>query len=189
MTGSAWGDWANYTDSPLRAFDEELGATLPLKYFDPLGMSKDGDKETFRRRRQAEIKNGRVAMIACMGYIVPEYFRWPGYLSPSADLKFADIPNGIQALYKMPAEAWAQIAVFIAFIELFPGRQEPERMPGDLVAFGRLGLPFPGKADPEANRRSLEAELNNGRLAMVAITGMVAQNAFFGTTASSMWVP
>ena len=25
MTGSAWGDWANYTDSPLRAFESELG--------------------------------------------------------------------------------------------------------------------------------------------------------------------
>ena len=22
LTGSAWGDWANYTDSPLRAFEE-----------------------------------------------------------------------------------------------------------------------------------------------------------------------
>ena len=21
-------------------------------------------------------------MLACVGYIVPEYFRWPGYLSP-----------------------------------------------------------------------------------------------------------
>ena len=189
MTGSAWGDWANYTASPLRAFENELGATLPFKYFDPLGMAKDGDADTFRRRRIAEIKNGRVAMIACMGYIVPEYFRWPGYLSPSADLKFADIPNGIQALYKMPAESWAQIAVFIGFLELFPMRQEAERIPGDAPAFGRLGLPFPAKADPAANQRSLEAELNNGRLAMVAITGMVSQNAFFGTTESAMWLP
>ena len=23
--GSAWGDWANYVDSPLRAFENELG--------------------------------------------------------------------------------------------------------------------------------------------------------------------
>ena len=27
LTGSAWGDWANYTDSPLRAFESELGVT------------------------------------------------------------------------------------------------------------------------------------------------------------------
>ena len=25
MTGNAWGDWASYTDSPLRAFENELG--------------------------------------------------------------------------------------------------------------------------------------------------------------------
>ncbi|CAK9041372.1 Fucoxanthin-chlorophyll a-c binding protein E [Durusdinium trenchii] len=172
-----------------KSFESELGATLPFKYFDPLGMAKDGDKETFRRRRIAEIKNGRVAMWACMGYIAPEYFRWPGYCSPSADLKFADIPNGIQALYKMPAEAWAQIAVFIGFLELFPCRQEADRIPGDAPGFGKLGLPFATKADPEANRRSLEAEINNGRLAMVAITGMISQNAFFGTTGPDMWLP
>ena len=27
LTGSAWGDWANYTDSPLRAFEGELGVS------------------------------------------------------------------------------------------------------------------------------------------------------------------
>ena len=25
VVGSAWGDWANYVDSPLRAFENELG--------------------------------------------------------------------------------------------------------------------------------------------------------------------
>ena len=39
----------------------------PLGYFDPLGLSKDGDVETFRRRRESELKNGRVAMFATIG--------------------------------------------------------------------------------------------------------------------------
>jgi light-harvesting complex I chlorophyll a/b binding protein 1 len=172
-----------------RAFENELGATLPLKYFDPLGMSKDGDQDAFRRRRTAEIKNGRVAMWACMGYIAPEYSRWPGYCSPSQDIKFSDLPNGIAALYKVPAEGWAQIAIFIGFLELFPMRQEKDRIPGDVPGFGRFGLPLPSRADPEKTKRSLEAELNNGRLAMLAITGMVAQNGFFGTTGAAMWLP
>ena len=38
-----------------------------MGYFDPMGMSKDGDVKTFRRRREAELKNGRVAMFATMG--------------------------------------------------------------------------------------------------------------------------
>jgi len=179
-----------------RAFEGELGVTLPLKYWDPLGLSTDGDAEAFRRRRVAEIKNGRVAMLACMGYIAPEYFRWPGYLSPSQGIKFADLPNGVAALTKMPAEGWGQIGVFIAFLELFPLRQEPDRAPGDAPGCGRLGVPWffvagrEGTAcDPAASERSLNAEINNGRLAMVAITGMVAQNGFLGTTGPEMWLP
>ena len=35
-----------------------------------------------------------------MGYIVPEYFKFPGYLSPSLGLKFSDVPNGLAALSK-----------------------------------------------------------------------------------------
>ena len=30
IAGSAWGDWANYTDSPLRAFENETGAPRNL---------------------------------------------------------------------------------------------------------------------------------------------------------------
>merc|ERR550537_1378164 len=102
LTGSAWGDWDLYTDSPLRAFENELGVQAPVGYWDPMGMAKDGDVETFKRRREVELKNGRVAMFAALGYITPEYFRWPGYLSPSASLKFADVPNGLAALSKVP---------------------------------------------------------------------------------------
>ena len=83
MTGSAWGDWANYTASPLRAFENELGVQVsgtsgsqclclgqaPLGFFDPFGMTKagfglperfsqDGDMEAFKRRRATELKNG-----------------------------------------------------------------------------------------------------------------------------------
>jgi hypothetical protein len=35
-----------------------------------------------------------------VGYIVPEYFRWPGYLSPEKGIKFADMPHGIAAISK-----------------------------------------------------------------------------------------
>ena len=40
------------------------------------------------------------AMYATIGYIVPEYYKFPGYLSPSLGLKFADVPNGLAALSK-----------------------------------------------------------------------------------------
>ena len=72
MTGSAWGDWANYTASPLRAFENELGVQDPVGFWDPAGFTADGSVEDFKRRRQTEIKHGRIAMLAAMGYITPE---------------------------------------------------------------------------------------------------------------------
>jgi len=173
-------------------FETELGATAPFKYWDPLGLAS-GDEAEFRRRRVAEIKNGRVAMLACMGYIVPEWVRFPGYCSPSQEIKFADIPNGVDALYKVPVEGWAQIGIFIAFLELFPLRQEASRVPGDAPGCGRLGIPWflfgrdGTECDTVKSERSLNAEINNGRLAMVAITGMVFQNCQFGGTFPKMW--
>merc|ERR1719456_778327 len=111
LTGSAWGDWSLYTDSPLRAFENELGVQAPLGFWDPVGFSKDGDITSFKRRRSVEIKHGRICMLASMGYITPELTgKLPGYLSPSAGLKFADIPNGLGAISKVPSLGWAQIA-------------------------------------------------------------------------------
>merc|ERR1712019_1479 len=71
LTGSAWGDWSLYTASPLRAFEAELGVQAPVGFWDPLGLSTDGDVNTFKRRRSVEIKHGRICMLATMGYITP----------------------------------------------------------------------------------------------------------------------
>lgn len=56
----------------LRAFEQELGVQPPVGYWDPAGLAKDGDVETFKRRRSVELKHGRIAMLATMGYITPE---------------------------------------------------------------------------------------------------------------------
>ena len=72
LTGSAWGDWANYTASPLRAFENELGVQAPTGFWDPAGFTADGSVENFKRRRQTELKHGRISMLATMGYITPE---------------------------------------------------------------------------------------------------------------------
>merc|ERR1712076_86547 len=110
LTGSAWGDWALYTDSPLRAFENELGVQDPVGFWDPAGFTADGNAENFARRRQTELKHGRVSMLATMGYITPEITgKFPGFLSPLNNLKFEDVPNGLAALKVVPALGWAQI--------------------------------------------------------------------------------
>ena len=64
LTGSAWGDWANYSASPLRAFENELGVQAPVGFWDPAGFTADGSTENFARRRQTELKHGRISMLA-----------------------------------------------------------------------------------------------------------------------------
>ena len=53
----------------LSAFKDELGAQVPLGFFDPAGLVKDGDQATFDRLRFVEIKHGRIAMIAVLGQV------------------------------------------------------------------------------------------------------------------------
>merc|ERR1719343_1447626 len=95
------------------AFENELGVQAPLGFWDPAGFTKDGDVGNFRRRRSVEIKHGRICMLAAMGYITPELTgKFPGSLSPSLGLKFADVPNGLAALGKVPFTGWFQIIMY-----------------------------------------------------------------------------
>jgi len=174
----------------LGAFESELGVQAPLGFFDPLGFVKNGDELNFKRRRQEELKNGRVAMWATLGYIIPEYVRFPGFCDPSSGLKFSDIPNGVAAMSKLPLAGGLQIFLFIGHLEIGLLKQDGKRAPGDFENVGYLGIPYAeGIADPEARKRSLNSELANSRLAMLAIAGMIVQNGIFGTTGPQMWLP
>jgi len=181
LTGSAWGDWALYTDSPLRAFESELGVQAPVGFWDPLGLSSDGDAEAFRRRRATEIKHGRISMLATMGYITPELTgKFPGYLSPSLGLQFEDIPNGLAAISKVPGNGWTQILVYCFFCEATGGfryDRDPSVEPGD----AGWKPPLLTTSDPELRTKRLNAELANGRLAMMAIIGMFFQDGLTGS--------
>ncbi|CAL1141912.1 unnamed protein product [Cladocopium goreaui] len=177
LTGSAWGDWANYTDSPLRAFENELGVQAPVGFWDPAGFTADGSVEDFKRRRATEIKHGRISMLATMGYITPEITgKFPGYLSPSAGLKFADVPNGLAAISKVPAAGWGQILAYMAFCEV-----SQEQTPGTDAYAGDFGFKVLTAADPAEKTKKLNAEIANGRLAMMAIIGMFFQDGLTGS--------
>ena len=55
------------------------------------------DRDDKEKRTDGRLK---VAMFATIGYILPEYWRFPGYLSKFLDVKFADVPNGLSAFSK-----------------------------------------------------------------------------------------
>merc|ERR1712190_544952 len=183
LTGSACGDWALYTDSPLRAFENELGVQEPVGLWDPVGFTADGDMLAFKRRRCVELKHGRICMLATMGYITPEITgKFPGYLSPSMGLKFADVPTGLAAVSKVPALGWVQMVAYAAYCELSGPRTRAantsdyaEITPGD------YGFKVLTSSDPAEKQKKLAAELANGRLAMMAIIGMFFQDGLTGS--------
>jgi len=158
----------------MQAFDAstQLGVQAPLGFWDPAGYMQEGTEADFLRYRSIELKHGRIAMLAAMGYITPEIVKFPGFLSPNSGLKFADIPNGLAAISKVPAAGWGQILAYMAFCEVNPGAgSDVERgAPGD---FGWLTQYY---SDTRRN-----AELANGRLAMMAIVGMIAQDGLTGS--------
>merc|ERR1712060_761590 len=45
-------------------------------YFDPAGFCKEGDRETFYNYRCAELKHGRVAMIASIGAVAQHWLKF-----------------------------------------------------------------------------------------------------------------
>jgi len=88
----------------------EIGVTPPLGVYDPLNLLAtpvEYPRRDYRRYVELEIKHGRIAMLACLGVFTTEAgIRFPGYLSKSLDLKFADVPGGAFDSYNA-ARCWA----------------------------------------------------------------------------------
>jgi len=171
----------------IMGMESELGATGPLGYWDPLGLAT-AKPEKFARWRAVEIKHGRIAMMATTGYIAQECLRWPGYLSKANDVKFADIPNGIKGLAAVPPLGLAQILLFIGLMEIvtwrfyqgpWPGIVPEGKAPGDVA--GDFWVRY---SDPAVKADKLNIELNNGRAAMMGITGMLMHDHITGS-----WIP
>lgn len=116
-------------------------------------------------------------MLACVGFVVPEMFRIPG-----EQFSFEAIPKVINAHDALP-DSMIQIFGWISFIEActlpaYAGMGRYDRRPGDF-SFDPLGL-YP--VDEEKRRERQLQELKNGRLAMIAIGGMVAGAAVSGNS-------
>ena len=71
------------------------GIQPPVGFFDPFGLSSEADEATLGWYRHAELKHGRVAMLAFVGLTVQSLgLHTPGlYLSTSKGLKFEDMPT------------------------------------------------------------------------------------------------
>merc|ERR1712060_42215 len=140
--------------SPTMFSEGDIGVLPPLGVYDPLGLIETRD---MRRYEIMEIKHGRAAMLGFLHVIAIEAgVRVPGYLSISQDLKFADVPAGLFAsLEAVPTAGWLQIMVLTCMQEA-----------GDIALDSWVRYD-----DPEVKTFKLNAERQNGRAAMLGITG------------------
>jgi len=171
-------------------------------YYDPLQLAdrsfwEQSTEATIGFLRQAEIKHGRVAMAAFVGYCVQSNVQWPfamtldGAPFPSGDLSPEAQWDAI------PQEAKWQILAFVGALEILDEcncgdlEARPHYMrggqPGKYPDFSALPLnlydPFNinKKMSDEVKARRLNMEVNNGRLAMIGIFGFLAADAVPGS--------
>jgi len=193
------GALANIED--LKALAEKSNPIL--KYYDPLELATttiwgESNEASIAFLRQAEIKHGRVAMAAFVGYIVQSngiQFPWPQHLDGSSGPSMGSPPEQWDAI---PDAAKWQIILFVGFLEWFsesagdhymrggkPGyfptfssHSELVPHPVPLNLFDPFG--FSNKKSEEQKATGLVKELNNGRLAMIGIIGFLAEQKVEG---------
>jgi len=142
--------------------------------FDPMGFS---DLFDIKWLREAELKHGRASMLACLGFVAQEFVTLPG-LTPVDDSNLAPTVVG--------ASPMLQIVLFMGVLEFWTNKgnvtmetmfEDPDRVPGSF-GFDPLGLASNLEGD-DWEIRQLQ-ELKNGRLAMLAIGGMIHHNWITG---------
>jgi len=137
------------------------------KGFDPIGFS---DSIDVRWMQEAEIKHGRIAMLAAAGWIFT-YFHAPVLSVGPLEAHNAAVASGAGAQV-LTAIAALEFIGTVALKATFDG----SRAPGD---FGFDPLNFYGKLDAKGKETMQLKELENGRLAMVAFSGLVTAAAAF----------
>jgi hypothetical protein len=156
------------------SFDDEIGITATPGMWDPLNFV-DGDQARFDRLRSVEIKHGRVAMLAILGYATT----WgnPSYRFPGCE----DFPAGHEAVLKIPpVDLLAPILGICAFLELVVFKQKEGSFPGDMGG-GSFPVGFGPFASTEEEKTKLRTnELLNGRAAQMGILGALVHEQLNG---------
>jgi len=153
-----------------------------LKNFDPLRLSQLGSDATLSWFRAAELKHSRVAMLATTGYIVQASgFHFPGMLSDDISFESLSAMKPFDAWDAVPDIGKFQVIASILVAEIATESKE--------VHYTKGG-PLPEIVFPSFDFSSVSAErmakqrckeLNNGRLAMIAIMGFIANDNIPGS--------
>ena len=165
--------------------EDMYGALPPVGFFDPLGISNGKTPAELKKFREAELKHGRVAMIAVLGCLVGESFNplFDHQITGPAIYQFQQADDLVSFF-------WVGVLFVIGLVEgqtIIKGWEsttgtsgvanlKEDYIPGD-IGFDPLGFK---PSDEEAFDVIRTKELQNGRLAMLGIAGIVAQELVNG---------
>ena len=176
-----------------------------INFWDPLNLSEadfwnQGNEATIGFLRQSEIKHGRIAMAAFVGYCVQSNFVFP-WKNTLAGADFPSSELSPEAQWDaVPLGAKWQIFAVISALELWDecgGGYLPHymagRKPGQYPSFEQFSgqvhpvlnlydpFNFFKKMTDEQKEKRLVMEVNNGRLAMLGIFGFLSADAVPGS--------
>jgi len=197
------------------AVDEAFGISIETgNKCPPLGRKilEDAGPDGVKWFQNAELKHGRIAMVATIGFWVQKLgVHFPLYLGPSGSnafnpdstasnwllssttgVSFQDIAQAapLDAISMVPAQGWFQIFLVAGWFESIAYQRqwvENRPIPGD---YGYDPLGFTKKEGGIAGKdfESLRMkEIKNGRVAMMTIAAWVANEAIPG--ALPVWHP
>jgi len=182
------------TKADLEVLATELNPAV--RFWDPLNLASSGlygldEVESIRFLREAEIKHGRVAMAAFVGHVVQMNYVFPWKLTTAGDMMPGTDLSPPAQWDALPFAAKAQIIAFVGFLEWFNYVNRTDKI-GEFPSFqGKLPHPVPydlfnpfgqyKNRSPAKNQKSLLAEINNGRLAMIGIFAFVTAETVPGS--------
>lgn len=153
---------------PFLVKPEKLDGSMPGDMgFDPMGLSEI--QTDLKYARWAELKHGRICMLAIVGMLWQEYGpHWPGAAYETRDIFAAPGSVGFAAN--------VQIFLFMSMLELTHfNKYYGDGEPGDIGLDGGML----SKMTPEQVKTRKTSEIVHCRLAMIAFTGAFVQSLLY----------
>jgi len=197
---------AMFGKSDLEALAKEQNPVLG--YYDPIGLADidlwgQGEEASIAWLRHAEIKHGRIAMAGFVGYMAAANYETIG--APMAASMYPALPSGLSAPEVWDAIPFLAKLQIIGAIGVFEHISEDKNFlaadgmthymrggkPGYMPTFSANVHPVPLNLwDPfgftkglsaEQKAKKLNAEVNNGRLAMIGLFGFISAGSVPGS--------